>query len=163
VTEKPDLPERNVALLQETMAKIELNPELHDQSVWANVCGTAFCYAGHAAILAGAEVPRGKAIADGHWWCVNPETLESTGKTSMELRGDDVQVDVFAARKLGLTEAEAGWLFDATRTRVELRLLVDALCAGAWIDVKDSIFINGERYGFVDVWLDETKEALTRC
>jgi hypothetical protein len=36
------------------------HPEQWDQSVWSNTCGTAYCFAGHASILAGSRQLQGK-------------------------------------------------------------------------------------------------------
>ena len=40
----------NIELLDEVMEVIETYPEDWDQDAWVAQCGTAFCFAGHAAI-----------------------------------------------------------------------------------------------------------------
>lgn len=149
------VPERNVELLQATMSFIEKHPEKHDQATWANACGTAFCYAGHAALLAGATVPSGNALEWGHFWTINPETFQSGSETTLEqLESGNVAVDEFAARRLGITSYEAEVMFSGDRTRIQLRLLVDELCNGAWIDEDGDIHFNDETSRYVDDWLD---------
>lgn len=152
-----DLPERNVELLRDTMKWIEEHPGEHDQERWVNACGTAFCYAGHAALLAGATRP--DALGFGIHWGINPVTFKSVTDTYTGLLAtDNIPVDEFAARQLGITFEESEVLFDGDRTTAELRALVDALCAGAWID-DDRIYdvvIDGVEGSscHVDVWLD---------
>lgn len=141
-----DLPERNVALLRKTQDFIEQNPSQHDQGVWHNACGTAFCYAGHAALLAGAEHPGGRI----ELWHVDPVTLAAVTYVQ---NPESAYVGDFARKQLGLTEAESDALFDASRTLRGLRSLVNALCTGAWINDYDDIWINGESRGNVDKWL----------
>lgn len=138
---KPDnWPQRNVALLQATMAYIEKNPEQHDQNNWITACGTAFCYAGHAAILAGAARPGNEVAEWGRSWAINVETLESLAVESVSGYSDTVKpIDEFAAARLGLTLDEADVLFDGDQTLRTLRILVDALCADAWIDENGMI------------------------
>lgn len=159
---KPDnWPTRNVALLQETMAHIEKNPTQHNQNHWMTECGTAFCYAGHAAILAGATTPGREVVSWGHYWGVNTRTLESRGISSFDVGKNDMQVvDEFATAQLGITDDEAEALFDGDQTVQSLRLLVDALCADAWIDengqmhdVKDGDG-NTLNYVYVTEWFD---------
>lgn len=44
---------RNVQLLTATMQYIVDHPDEHDQSTFINGCGTAACFAGHAALMSG--------------------------------------------------------------------------------------------------------------
>lgn len=149
---RPELPERNVQLLQDTMAHVEQHPEEHNQDCWVNPCGTAFCYAGHAAILAGAARPTRQLARSDNAWFVDPETLESVG--TRQPSESAVEVGDFAELKLGITNAESEVLFDGYRTVKELRKLVDALCANAWIDDNVDIWIDGENRGDVEDWLE---------
>ena len=156
-----DLPKRNVTLLQTTMRFIELNPDKHNQRAWVNECGTAFCYAGHAALLAGVTEPPMSVTASYDYWGVNISTLESCGVARYEdLNAGTQIVDEFAAQQLGLTEEEASTLFEADRTVKALRALVDALCNGAWIDNRGYIYLDeadalAPSYVFNGVWVDE--------
>lgn len=50
---------RNWPLLIETMQFILDHPAQWDQSVWANTCGTAYCFAGHASLLLGGRQLKG--------------------------------------------------------------------------------------------------------
>lgn len=148
-----DLPTRNVELLQTTMRQIEQNPETHDQGRWITACRTAFCYAGHAAILAGALPPAAAKDEFGSFWAIDPTTCKSALLSAYDLReSSKMPVDVFAAKRLGITGAEAEVLFAGDRTIPELRALVDALCDGAWIDDGEYVHVGEERT-YVDYWL----------
>lgn len=154
-----DLPERNVTLLQNTMKFIEEHPEQHNQAHWVTACGTAFCYAGHAAILSGASLPQGDVMDLGQYWIIDLVSLQSRGGNAYDIRdGVALPVDVFAAERLGITDDEAEVLFEGDRTITGLRALVDALCDGAWIDSNVDIHdakVNGAAVGplWVVDWL----------
>lgn len=154
--ERPaDIPVRNVKLLQTTMNYVEKHPEQHDQTNWVNHCNTAFCYAGHAAIIAGATRPPNEATAWGNYWMVNPETLESHASGAYDAADRSLAVDEFAAKELGITMAEAEALFDGDRTITGLRTLVDALCTGAWLDDYGNIYVDDTESTYVEDWLVE--------
>lgn len=111
----------DVRLLEDTMALIEAHPEQHDQAHWfadmqSHDCETTFCFAGHAAILSGAQPPN-----DGQSWYVDPETGLAV------LYGTDgaQHVMVYAQNKLGLTDVQADKLFHGANTVERLRALVN--------------------------------------
>lgn len=150
-----DLPERNVELLRATMDFIERHPEKHEQAQWATQCGTAFCYAGHAALLAGATPPGANTLAFGRFWTIDPDTFQSRSETTLEqIASGTLLVDEFAARQLGITVSEMEVMFAGDRTREQLRMLVDALCDGAWIDDDEWIHFTEETSCYVDDWFD---------
>lgn len=103
---------RNTALLERTMRHVTDHPEVHDQRVWMNECGTAGCFAGWACLLSG--------------WQVMPYTIDGwvTDGDSEEL------VATVAARLLGLSEWEADMLFDPRNSRDVLALMVKDLVNG---------------------------------
>lgn len=106
---------RNIGLLQDTMQHIADNPKEHDQASFITrrftrrftnsgyVCGTAACFAGRAALLAG--------------WTV--EQIATAG--NMHLSG---------AALLGINVDEAFQLFDAFNTVPMLELMVKDLVNG---------------------------------
>lgn len=112
----------NGELLEATMSYIEQHPEEHDQNEWTNACGTAFCFAGHAAILSGVERP---VNLRGERWGITFD-LESVPDPRMNIPGV-VHVETYATRVLGLTGEQANALFDPDNTREELRAMVDKL------------------------------------
>jgi hypothetical protein len=122
--------EVNVPLLKATMAIIDMKPEEHDQSNWVEVteespCGTTMCFAGHAAVLAGAEIPNPKKH-DIRGWYLDKQLnyLNSeTGYYNDEAR----TVGSFSMEQLGIDERTANYLFDATLSTAGLRHAVDEL------------------------------------
>lgn len=99
--------------MKETLEFIKFNPEKHKQSSWIrfddtvwynhqyNACHTTLCTAGHAAVLAGAEVPTFGAL-DTDGWYLNPE-----GK----LDWNGIHVSDWASAKLGMTRMEFDYIF----------------------------------------------------
>ena len=99
---------RNVELLQKVMDYIEAHPEKHDQTDW--FCGTAACFAGHAALMSG--------------WTI----VTSQKNAGMVTNGDCIRYVPGVARDaLGLTIAEADALFDESLTTPQLHVMVDDL------------------------------------
>lgn len=139
-----NLPKRNIQLLRDTIDYIDAHPDEHDQDDWVQPCGTAFCYAGHAALLAGATRPGLEITRGESTWYVDTQTLESVIGRYFDVKEHVLEVSVFAEQKLGLTYNEADIMFSEVRTRAELRLLVDAFDEGAWISDDDYIWVNGE-------------------
>jgi hypothetical protein len=116
----------NVPLLRQTLAFIEAHPEDWNQSYWR--CDTAACFAGHAALLAGASWAH--RAEDG----VNLEDLADHDPEAFEAvcpPGADctVRVSTYARQVLGIEPADAARLFEASNELDDLRRIVDELCA----------------------------------
>lgn len=123
----------NRELLKNTMALIKYKPETHNQSTWVTMddsspCGTTMCFAGHAAVLAGAEIPdpTKHLVAD---WYIRKSDLaylnyQAAAGTSMSERKS---VREFAKDNLGIIDMEANYLFDGDRTVEEIELAVQEL------------------------------------
>lgn len=106
----------NVDLLRRTLAHIEQHPEEWDQGTWR--CGTAACFAGHAAILAG-----------GRW---STDSLLPYATANVVSPDGSVRfVAEFAEEQLGLTDGQWGQLFHFENTLDDLRRIVGELCDGA--------------------------------
>jgi hypothetical protein len=101
----------NIELLKKTKEYMQANPEKHNQGTWisfpsasaplSNMCHTTMCTAGHAAVLAGAEVPTFQEYLE-VGWTLNPE-----GK--VDYCGDGVAT--WASDRLGLNCDEYDYLF----------------------------------------------------
>ena len=123
----------NVELLRETMQYIKNNPQSWRQDVWfthldpetgrrthelveveveeVNSCKTAFCFAGHAALKSGFPSPPKDSYTN---WIA-------------EINGENVWVDAYAARQLGITYDQAEVLFAGENSMEELEVLVEAI------------------------------------
>lgn len=99
-------PVRNTELFERIADEIEFFPESYDQQSWGTIiegakakqtaCGTAFCIAGHASHLTG-------------WLPQHPQEWDNV----IRPKGDTyLEVSEVARRELGLTQAEAEFLFD---------------------------------------------------
>ena len=120
-------PTPNVALLRQTLAKIEALPDLWNQHRYR--CGTGMCIAGWGCELAGG---RWLHAPDGFW----PDLLVAETGDDPEIirRLDDrdvIDVGIRARRIFGLTYSQAEVLFDAENDLDDLRRIVGELCAGA--------------------------------
>lgn len=104
----------NKELLLETLQYIEEHPEKWNQKHWVPECGTACCFAGRAALLAGATYPL---------W------MRNAGRTATMVLpyGAIVSVSDYAAGKLGIDSKDADKLFDAKNTLEDLNLVVKQL------------------------------------
>jgi hypothetical protein len=101
----------NIELLKKTKEHMQSNPDKHDQGTWisfpyasspmSNMCHTTMCTAGHAAVMAGAEIPTFEQYLELGW------TLNSEGK--MDYYGEGVAG--WAGDKLGLNDDEYDYLF----------------------------------------------------
>lgn len=99
----------NVELLRKTKEFMQANPGLHNQDTWisfpgaarSNMCHTSMCTAGHAAVLAGAQVPTYEQYLDSGW------TLSSDG--AINYWGDPVAM--WASEKLGFNDNEYNYIF----------------------------------------------------
>lgn len=106
----------NVDLLRQTLEHIETHPELWDQMHWAHqtACGTAYCFAGTALMLAGK--------ADFAWY---GRELDGLTYASEMANGEDIH-DA-AAALLELDEEDAVELFCPDNDLGQLRDLVAKL------------------------------------
>lgn len=124
----------NKELLQDTLDWIKAKPQEYAQNNWIqsaeeSPCGTRMCFAGHAAVLAGAENPDPKKHFIGDWFVKNDEnksylSQKTVGKYDAK---DYMHVQVFATKALGLTAPEAAYLFGADRTVAEIEVAVGEL------------------------------------
>lgn len=136
-TEEPPVP--NLPLLRKILAQIDAVPESWVQSTWGLVwnsltgdiiadqrrqsgqaratCGTAYCIAGHVAVLTGWE-PSGWSMgeASSYW---------------MDEDGRERRVSVIARDALGLTNEEAEMLFHGDNSRSEVQLLAEIIASRA--------------------------------
>lgn len=120
----------NENLLKLTMLYIKTFPEKHDQGDWVNPCDSTMCFAGHAAVLAGATF-KNKIYREEGEWLVDP----ITGKhKDWNYDGDRVYIQEFASKKLGLTVRESYYLFHQRRTHEELEKAVEMLSNGYTVD-----------------------------
>ena len=120
----------NKELLRTTMDFINANPQLHNQGDWIEPCNSTMCFAGHAAILAGATFDQ-KIWEMHEEWDVDATTgkhgifQDYNDPASMNL----CHVSDFAQNKLGISFAEREYLFSPSRTREQLNRFVDDKCA----------------------------------
>jgi hypothetical protein len=115
--------EIDITLMDETYGYIEANPLTWNQDDW--VCGTKFCFAGHAAVtLGGAKQdttwPDFVYVPDGESWVFE-------GK--QRVGGDRMFIADYAIVRLGLTMGQADDLFDGGNTLVDLRRVIDKIAA----------------------------------
>lgn len=98
--------ERNLELLKATWNFIKNNPEKHQQSDFIDhtQCGTRMCFAGHAAVLSGAEFPKD----DSSWFLTEDGKL--TEKDDMGIR-KGIYIEEYARNILGMTYDESQFIF----------------------------------------------------
>lgn len=110
----------NVELLQRTLAQIEAHPELWEQREWRTEtdCGTAYCFAGWAAVLSGAAFVRHEDGSLSYEYVIPPGG------------GDSIWIQDYAAQVLGIGSRHAMDLFDGYNTLADLRAFVGELTAG---------------------------------
>lgn len=150
----------NVDLLKKVLEYIKTHPQQWRQSVWfkwtneitrhpvtveqiidvqeVNSCGSAFCFAGHTALMTGFVAPP---------------------KENHRVWADEngVEVDDHARIVLGLTLAQASVLFDPSNTMEDLEIIVDRLIENPKITTRD--LVDGLSYdGGEDEWYDEDDE-----
>lgn len=112
----------NVELLQKTLAHIEAHPKLWDQTWWRTErvgCGTAYCFAGWAAMLSGAAFVR---LEDR---TLSNEFVIPAGG------GDSIWIQTYAGQALGISSDKAMDLFNGDNTLADLRRIVGELVAEA--------------------------------
>ena len=150
----------NVDLLRETLDHIKNNPQTWRQDVWfthvdpetgfrtdelisfdveeVNSCGTAFCFAGHAALKSGFVAPPKNSYSH---WC-KEEYDEASGRTRT------IFVDDHAAKALGITWDQADVLFSGENSMEDLETIVNAI-------IEDPDISGSELNGLVDRNEDE--------
>lgn len=135
--------DKNVPLLLATMALIKVFPEKHDQGSWVDPCNTTMCFAGHAAMIAGATFDRDIYDQEDEW------ILDPNGKHVGDEQARDRHfnrkdgykyVEEFAADKLGLTPEESSYLFRHNRTREQLEDAVYKFAEGYTIDYDNQFY-----------------------
>lgn len=98
----------NLELLKATWEFIKKNPSKHQQSDFINntQCGTTMCFAGHAAVLSGAEFPTDPQDSS---WFLTPEG-KLTEKNEWGQR-DGIYIEQYAMDVLGMSYDEAQFIF----------------------------------------------------
>lgn len=125
----------NKELLQKTMNLINAKPETHDQANWVfetsnSPCGTTMCFAGHAAVLAGAEIPDPKKHLVSDWYVgEGGKYLNYLDYNNLESRKRDEATSVafYARQALGLDYEQAEYLFGHDLSREDLEDAVEEL------------------------------------
>lgn len=113
---KSPAPIKNFPLLWKTFDYIAEHPEEWDQNSWAirvhapNVCHTAFCFAGHAVVIANPSAVM--MFGEGGDYVDDEYNFASL----VEIDGEGIWIGEAAARDLGLTPLEADKLFDSENT-----------------------------------------------
>lgn len=136
----------NIELLKKTKEFMQANPSLHNQDTWikfrgvasTNMCHTSMCTAGHAAVLAGAQVPTHAQYVDNGW------TLSKEGK--IEYWGD--AVSLWAGDKLGFNDHEYNYIFFCL-DKTTLFQRIDQLIA-LWEEGKEFDYTTCENIGSTD-------------
>lgn len=125
-------PVPNLPLLRKILDQVDAHPETWSQTVWGiqrqvegAACGTAFCIAGHAAMMTGAEPFWDKRGGGGGTWVLN---------LVRDADGQPWEVDAYARAQLGLTEDEASCyrgLFDPGNTRERVQEIAEQIAERA--------------------------------
>ncbi len=135
--EEPPVP--NLPLLRKILDKIDTDPESWVQGCWGmewnsitgdiiadqhrqlgrahTACGTAYCIAGHAAILTG--------------WKPSTWSLGEASAYWEHEDGRERRISVIGRDALGLTGEEAEMLFSGGNSRAEVQLLAEIIAARA--------------------------------
>lgn len=136
----------NEKLLLDTLDHIKNNPQSWRQDFWfinfdpdgkeihsivtfdveeLNQCGSAFCFAGHAAIKAGAAPPKANEPWHNVW------------------KVDGIDVNIYAADRLGINPEQAEALFDPANDLEDLENMVEAIIADPDISYEELEAIAG--------------------
>lgn len=132
----------NVELLEKVYEYIENNPQKWKQSVWfaildedgkmtfndfeveveeVNSCNTAFCFAGHTALMTGFVAP---PKVNGALW-------------EGEVDGKYYAVNEYAKEKLGITWDQADELFAAENSMEDIRKIIDMIKDNPHVDQEE--------------------------
>lgn len=116
----------NVPLLRKALEHIDAHPEEHDQGVWARrtPCGTAYCLAGHVAVLAGYEIDWSPA-ADCGYFEAQVECV-----TALDSWGSPLDIAWVAQDALGVTCHQSRVLFATENSRADLWAIAEKLTNG---------------------------------
>jgi hypothetical protein len=116
----PDVSKPNVPLLRKVLTHIEEHPDEHHQAQWAvrTGCGTAYCFAGWAAVMSGAELDWDRSGVDAQGRPV-------TGRC--EVDGQRRYIEVYAKDQLGLSYDDANDLFAWGNSREMLREVAERI------------------------------------
>lgn len=117
------MPEINVPLLDKVLSHLIAHPDEWQQQSWArrSACGTAYCVAGHVAVMTGHDVDWGH---------------DTFGSPALTTAGE--LIPVVAQRELGLTDVQRSLLFAGTNTLGDLFWLAERYTDGA-ITAPDGI------------------------
>lgn len=138
----------NKDLLQKTMDLINAKPETHDQNQWVvtdthSPCGTTMCFAGHAAVLAGAEIPDPKKHSVSDWYVdKDGKYLNRNSYNNLKGRARDEATSVafYARTALGLDYDQAEYLFGPDLSREDLEEAVQELIETGSLDRVESYY-----------------------
>lgn len=109
----------NKKLLLDVLAKIEADPKSWDQGYW--FCGTAACFAGHACLLSGDKpIFEEEENEDG-------DIVVDDRAEYVDVAGVSEYVSDRAGALLGISEAQADVLFDASNSLEDLQRFVGQL------------------------------------
>lgn len=139
----------NVSELNRVMTFIKDNPEMHDQSIWANECGTTACLAGWACLLNGYSIDTEK-IGDYKKNHGPNAGIVRFGGPILDSFNNAADIQYTAIDILDLDDEDANILFAEANTVDDLELMVKDLANGddldeLWVEDSDGNFIrNGD-------------------
>lgn len=149
----------NIELLQETLDYIKAHPSEWYQEYWASkapMCGTKFCFAGHAIQLA-----QPKGIKAKFYWMDSAENVSDPSQPHeglltanlVDVPDGTYEVAELASRYLGLTDDEADYLFEGDNTIARLEEYIDVLKDGGDLQayVEDKLESSCQCSGCVDI------------
>ena len=115
-------PTPNLPLLRKVLEHVDAHPDEWNQHAWGmqtsrSACGTAFCIAGHAAVMAGLT-PVWKRTGD-----------ETFMHSVVDADGNEVFVAYAAQDALGLTGAEQEQLFWLYNSRADVQTVAERIAA----------------------------------
>lgn len=125
MAEQPlNAPVPNLPLLRKVLDHIDAHPEEWHQSLWgmetSNACGTALCIAGHAMVMSGYATSERTGVPGRPLEFFTPD-----GRCVEYTEAEHGQ------RLLGLTRAEAEYLFRGGNTRQVVQRYAEAIAARA--------------------------------
>jgi hypothetical protein len=123
-------PQPNVELINKVIEQIDAHPETWCQDLWARKtdCGTSYCFAGWACVLAGEEILWNEHKVGEDTFAAHVRTQ---GCASKEFGEYYVTIRERAQQLLGLGVIEADLLFDWANDREEIQEQVNQVLARA--------------------------------